>query len=241
MQLPYFKGPPLPPLPSGLPLPSPGFQAIDDSVGLNDTMRSCITHLEGITHSWFSKVKPLPIDAMQTRDMMTSIEYALVSTQHRHGDTRDYETAELLRIALVLYCWTILGEHPPSTSVGGELSNTFRNLFTNWAAPPVAEHYLEEPPSRQKSLPLDFILWAIFLAASVVRAKESHKVCAEMGWLLATFSSLSSSQQAGFNNWDNLKARLSRFLWVPSVHDASLQWLWTETEDMRRDAMLSAA
>lgn len=234
---------------------SKGFNTIHQAISLNETLRVCVHQLEDAMLFWPNvdvvppgaetdpkddatspRKKPTPAEAARVRYLLTNTQYTLLSTDsdRRFGDTQASRISEFCRITLILYSLTILNERPPSTSVGQQIGRTFRHILTDLACE--ADHTADGPAPKSwlLPLPLDFFLWAIFLAASVMRSTESDT----KDWLLTSFAELISPNYGDFNDYHYMRSRLSQYLWVPSIHNSRFQLLWSEAAKITRKQKL---
>lgn len=256
-QAPYFDSPllRLPEIPFEKSFHSKGFDDLDKITTLDKTLRGCVYYLEQTMLFWSSadssslaakldqtssnappSQKPTPADAARVRYLLTTIQYTLASTnfQDRPSDASfANQIFEFCRITLILYSLTVLNERPASTAVGQQVTSTFRTALTNLASRlHRSERYCDSVIIAPWLLPLpsDFILWAVFLAIIVLGPVDSNK----KEWLLGFFDALTSSDGDGIQDWVELKTRLSRYLWVARIHDASSRWLWDLRMSMRQ-------
>lgn len=156
-QPPFFNKPypHLSQLSSGSFFRSEGLNTIHNVIGLDETLRRCIHQLEDATFFWSDtrvsspgaengqqdnsvarKEKPTPAEAARVRDLLTSIQYTLVSAkyQQRSSDDPESKISEFCHIALILYSLTLLSERPPSTSVGQQIGGAFRRALSDLAS-----------------------------------------------------------------------------------------------------------
>lgn len=249
VQLPYFNNPYpfLSELSFESSFHSEGFNAIRSVISLDGTICTCIHQLEHAMLFWSDaegslpndddtaqKKRPTLAEAASARQLLTNIQYTLVSTNFQQkfcDDTQRSQISEFCRITLILYSMTILNERPPSTSVGQQIGGIFRRVLTDLAGQSHDTTGDDSTPISWLSLPLpvDFYLWAIFLAASVMMTTAESDT---KGWLLASFAQLASPDHGDVQDWNDLRSRLSRYLWVPSFHDPSAKWLWSETAEV---------
>ncbi|KAF4633528.1 hypothetical protein G7Y89_g4592 [Cudoniella acicularis] len=253
------------------PFQSLGFNALHQATNLDKKFCHCIHHLEEAMLFWSehdtnnSSPKntinnqpnnPTPVKAARARDLLTSIQYTLISNNFSQKLSHDQEeennnittahhgkplVSEFLRITLILFSLTILDESPPTTSVGKLIGGKFRLVFTELV-------YLSQDTAGGKlgtdcrlPLPVDFLLWAVFVALSVVRITESA-VDTRVG-LVGLFVELVSSGCDEVRGWEDglrlrLRLRMRRYLWVESIHDESFEWLWSEVVEVRRKRVL---
>ena len=78
--------------------------------------------------------------------------------------------------------------------------------------------------SLTQPLMLDFFLWAFYLANIVIRNTRVTTT----KWLSETLAEIASPElsNANSNGIVDMKNSLRRYLWVPSIHDQDLPWLW---------------
>jgi hypothetical protein len=184
-------------------------------------------------HTTFKNKKPTPAEAARVRHLLTTTQYTLASMKFRQVsgiDAHEAQMSEFCRITLILYSMTILNERAPSTSVGQQICGKFRRALTDLACGTNGVSDASDLSSWMLPLPVDFVLWAIFLAASVLMATESDI----KNWLLESFAKLLSSDRGEVHDWSDLRSRLDRYFWVPSIHNSNFQWLWDEVEERRR-------
>lgn len=206
--------------------------------GLDKSLRICLHHLEEAMLFWSHvrdstsrnddahTTKPTSTEAARVRFLLTGIQYSLVSVnvQESLGDVAGSHISELCRITLIIYSLTILNERAPSTSFGAHIGTKLRRALSGLAGQ--SYNHVLRPTAP---VPVDFQLWSIFLAASVMMNTESDT----RSWLLASFVELASLDQGKVGDWQDLQSWLSRYLWVPSIHDARFRWLWSEMAERR--------
>ena len=253
-QVPYFNKPCrlLSVLPPRGSFRSAGFNNIDKSINLGAPLRSCICQLEDAIPFWTNnddsslyvtsgqgesntaqKEKPSPAEAARVRDLLTDVQYTLLRTKFeaKSDDDWDNRILEFCRITLIMFSLTILDERGPSSSVGLKIGDILRGILNDVISQSqYAAHRLISASSLP--LPVDFILWAIFLAARVMATTESASNT--QGWLLKLFAEISTSIWGDdIHDWHDLKRPLSQYLWVSSIHDTSCHWLWCEVSKIR--------
>ena len=257
VQVPYFNKPCqlLSVLPPRGTFRSAGFNNIDKSINLGTPLRSCIYQLEDAIPFWTNnndsplyvtgapgesnmaqKEKPSPSEAARVRDLLTDVQYTLLRAKFetKSDDDWDNRILEFCRITLIMFSLTILDERGPSSSVGLKIGDILRGILNDMIS---QSQYTTHRLISASSLPLpvDFILWAIFLAARVMATTESASDT--QGWLLKLFAEISTSIWGDdIHDWHDLKPLLSQYLWVSSIHDTTCHWLWCEVSKIRRTA-----
>lgn len=170
--------------------------------GLDKSLRICIHHLEEAMLFWSHvrystsrdddmaapTTKPTSAEAARVRFLLTGIQYSLVSVnvQESLGDTAGSHISELCRITIIIYSLTVLNEWAPSTSFGAQVGTKLRRALSGLAGQ--SYNHVLRPTA---AVPVDFQLWSIFLAASVMMNTESDT----RAWLLASFLELASLDQ----------------------------------------------
>ncbi|KAI1301032.1 hypothetical protein F5Y03DRAFT_217833 [Xylaria venustula] len=214
------------------PFRSHGFNAVRDVLGLDDTLCFCIHQLEEAMQFWNVNgeedgQRNSPSTAARTRHLFTEVQYTLISPslQHRFDtETQEGQMLEYCRISLILYTLTVLRERPPTTSMGQQIGRTYQLVVTNLI------QSLRSGPSTvagaiiYNSPPIHFHLWTVFLATSVMRDSRAKA----SSWVLGTFRELTMLCADVACDWRGLGSDLSAFLWIPSIHDESLETLWSE-------------
>ncbi|KAH8601794.1 hypothetical protein B0O99DRAFT_607473 [Bisporella sp. PMI_857] len=250
-QLPYFSNPYplLCELPCDRPFHSEGLNTVHRIINLDNTLRSCIHQLEDAMQFWGGaglfaagtessqtdsivpqKTKPTPKQAARVRYLLTSVQYTLVSTNYPAKPDADINQRafEFCRVILILYTMTILNERAPSAYIGHDIGNKFRTTLLYLTCP---DGTLDSQPKSWRFIwPIEFHLWAMYLLASVMMYIESET----KDWLLAAFTEFASPEHAGIRDLQELKHRLSQYLWVSKIHDLNSKWLWSNTVGSRR-------
>ena len=175
--------------------------------------------------------QPSPAEAARVRHLLTTTQYTLASLDFRQFtdlNERDTLISEFYRITLILSTLTILNERAPSTAVGQTVCNKFRHVLTKLISGSSHSSLASDRATGLLPFPLDFVLWAIFLASSVLLASESETKY----WLLKSFGELAQRNPGNFESCHALRDRLSRYLWISSIHDSDLQLLWSKTGEL---------
>jgi hypothetical protein len=184
------------------------------------------------------------------------VQYTLVSAGNHpsllHGNaelhTIEKALPELLRVILIIFTLSIFNERPESTSVGLTIAARFCNILTGitgaavgcgTAAPtPSPGSSVTGGPSLLSMLPVDFFLWAVFLALDVVMVTGAAKDGDDL-WekLWDIFLILADASEGGAEMAqcpESFKHRMSRYLWVPQIHDGRLDCLLKRLESRKR-------
>ncbi|OBT65438.1 hypothetical protein VE03_06061 [Pseudogymnoascus sp. 23342-1-I1] len=222
---------------SGIAFRSAGFNMVEKQIGLDKIIRDCVHHLEDASLSWSDIIDPClrekqdaAAKVARVRHLLLNVQYALATTiyqQRPHFDMRD-QIHEFCRITFILYSWTLLRERAPSSLVIQQVCGTFQRVFNSLLRQPYETDSSSAPASWPLPLPLDFCVWATFLATMTILPTESDT----KDWLLATFSRLVSSRYADIHERRNLRFRLKQYLWIQSIHDPGVTALG-ETIDHR--------
>jgi hypothetical protein len=257
-----------PPLATDAALRSEGFCFIRDELGLDAMLCQCITQLEEATLFWSHypnttlHIGPAtgraPADVARVRHLQTAVQYTLVSAGHHpslhHGNAELHSTEdalhELLRVVLIIFTLSVFNERPESTSVGLTIAARFCDILTGITdaamgcgsaaptppSPPGSS--ATRGPTLLSMLPVDFFLWAVFLALDVVMATGAASNGEDV-WekLWDIFLILSDTSEGGADRAQcpgRFKRRMSRYLWVPQIHDGRLDSLWTRLESRKR-------
>ncbi|KAK8099601.1 uncharacterized protein PG998_012842 [Apiospora kogelbergensis] len=173
--------------------------------------------------------KPTPVQAMYMRDALTEVQYALVSDEvlkHCDRESRGGRINNFCRISLILYSLTILHEPTPSYTLGRQIGLVFSRAYSD-----ILQHGSEPSPpftlesgafsEYLRSIPKDFCLWALFLAAVVMEGTE----CGTSSQFRAMFTQLATKDTGNVidGSYADLKSRLRGYLWVSSIHDESFE------------------
>ncbi len=116
-------------------------------------------------------------------------------------------------------------------TIGRHIGDVFRQAFIDLVCESGDPTLYLISDSNKLLLPIDFCLWAVFLAADAVMDDHSTTT----NWLLMLFATLTSPEYGDVLELDDIRARLSCYLWVSSIHDQRLQRVWSETTELRRE------
>ncbi|KAK7917806.1 hypothetical protein PG985_011414 [Apiospora marii] len=231
------------------PVRSEGFTALFETIDICPPLRNCVRELESSVAFWFAPgtcqgdnglpdssnailkpvTKPTPAQAKHVRDLLTEVQYALVSDevlQHCNQDTDYGRINNFCRIVIIIYSLTILHEPTPTYTLGRQIGVAFSRAYSNviyeWtvSCPP--------SPSRHQQIPVDFRLWALFLAATAMEGTE----CDTSRHFRAMFSQLAIDEYGKSLFEDGhaaLKARLEQYLWIPYIHNAAFERTWEKS------------
>jgi hypothetical protein len=110
----------------------------------------------------------------------------------------------MLRLTLLIYLGTLLNESPPGVSIydmaGARLKSTLVEIKSHG------------------SLNLDFSLWTMFLAASMVRDTDTK------GYFMASINQI--VEGIGVADWDSVETLLKSFFWVAKIHGKTFRSVW---------------
>jgi hypothetical protein len=215
---------------------SQGFRAIHQASDLDIQLCRCISQLEDIMlfmpNPGDGNVKTTALaKANQMRLRLASVQYTLLSDDLRQSLDISIHAKmfECIRITLILYSLSIVDERPADVTYGHTIGSKLRRILCDMAQQPYSE-VLRPTVANGMTLSVDFQLWAIFLAVSVMRGPRSDT----KDWLLESLSNIVSAEVSCMHTWHDLLSRMSRYLWVPSIHDHTCQQLWTEATEMSR-------
>ncbi|KAK7946961.1 uncharacterized protein PG986_011282 [Apiospora aurea] len=224
------------------PVGSEGFTDLFETTDICSPLRNCVRELETLVSFWPvpdttrsgatllpddngladvtsrpGGVKPTAAQAKHTRDVLTEVQYALVSDavlEHCRQDTYEGRLNSFCRVVLVVYSLTLLHEPTPYYTLGRRIGRVFRRAYSDAML----------GPGPQSPIPKDFCIWALFLAAAAMEGTE----CDSNAWIQAMFAQLVMEEEEEFLGDDcaRMKGRLRRYLWIPCLHDASFQRLW---------------
>jgi hypothetical protein len=235
---------------------SEGFTALQPLIGLGQILSLCVRKLEDIETFWsgidaipsydkrsvlLNSTATTPVKAAVTRNIIIDVQYSLLNAQFPKIDQDEVDSAieELCRVTLILYTMTILQERPPLAPEGIKISNVFQRKFTEAvrklrsAGLLVIEKSGRWAPkgTRKSSVLDDFLLWTLFIAAMPM--KHNTNLPVTRSWLLTAFLDQIMSNEVEIRHFQDLKDRIGRFLWVPSIHDRGLDWVWSKLDMLR--------
>jgi hypothetical protein len=226
---------------------SQGFRRIVDKFDLDKTLCTCVYYFESAMAFWSGNgnsningnsslgsqgVISAPAEAARARHLLTRIQYTLLSTelQQRCVTSSADGIREFCRITLILYSLSILNEHPPTSSAGGQIVRLFRHALAQVVQ--ITDKPTDSPNCQiwRSVLPADFLLWSLFLAISVIKDKTSEIRRSFLSFL----TELIFVDNTSIRCFGELHACLREFLWVPCLHDPLAQDLWDQIQGMKR-------
>lgn len=190
-----------------------GFDTLDSLFALDDDIKQHIAALEEatrLTSSLMTNKNNGQADAARVRFLVTRTQYTLLSTP-KYPKTLH----EICRLVLILYSENMVNESPPRLPICDVLIARFRDI---WLA----------TGNSDISVPLQFKLWSLFVAASVI------SVIAEplIDWYLAYIDETAS--QMRISEWSDLVDVFDTFLWDERVHGRRYREIW---DDAKRAAI----
>lgn len=144
-----------------------------------------------------------PVHPTTLREAITSLQYALISSQ----PTGESSLHEILRICLIMYLVTILNEFPRGAS------STFTMLGERFIST-LGKVVLSD------SLEPELVLWMMFMAASIF---DTPKI---KGYFLAGI--VDAMKVLTVSSWLEIETILKSFSWVDEIHAESFGILWKE-------------
>jgi len=116
----------------------------------------------------------------------------------------------MLRLGLLIYLVTLLNEAPPEVPLydmlGARLKSTLIEVMQNGG------------------LNLEFSLWIMFIAASIVRDPDTK------GYFMVSAAEI--IQELGVSYWDNVETLFKSFFWVEKIHRETFRPVWGALEAM---------
>lgn len=178
---------------------------------------------------------PSPADAARVRHLLTDVQYALLSVNFGCEPREDFHDlfSEFCRMSLILLSMTILNERSPPTSLDLKIGDIFRQTLSELLQKSQTVAYQPLTIVQAPYVPVDFLLWTVFLAASVMATTESESDT--LTWLLSTAVRLrlSNAEIGAIDDFSDFKSALCRYLWIPTIHDPRSLWLWSQIQDLR--------
>lgn len=254
MEPPYFEGPSglLPRSSSKHLFRSPGFNALLGIINLDQGIKDSIYLLEEAMSLWSDakdKIdiysiqydgntsapfkKPTSAQVARARQLLTEAQYILISGDYKQSITTHAQSdrvSEYFRLTLILYSITILHEPAPSKFIDRRIGDIFRQVYTDLMSNLDNVSFSSPAAVWTSTVPIDFHLWALLLAAPVTDMITESET---RSWLLTSFDKLVSPEYGDIRDWHDLKSRLSRFLWIPDIHDQTAWLFWLEVSKVR--------
>ncbi|KAF4634190.1 hypothetical protein G7Y89_g3919 [Cudoniella acicularis] len=187
-----------------------GFCRITNSIKLDEALIRILCQIQDITsnlnmfHHHKTQIHPLSL-----REAITSSQYSLLSFKLQQSNTtRENLIHEILRLGLLIYLVTLLNESPPGVSLydmlGARLKSTLIEI------------------RRNGGLNLEFSLWIMFIAASMVRDPDTK------GYFMASATEI--IEELGVSFWDNVETLFKSFFWVEKIHRGTFRPIWNALE-----------
>lgn len=179
---------------------------ITNSIKLDEGLARILCQVQDITFHlstfYHGKSQIHPLDL---REAITSSQYSLLSFKHhRSSITREGLIHEMMRLILLIYFGTLLNESPPGVSIydmaGARLKSTLIEIRSH------------------DSLNLDFSLWIMFLAASMVRNPDTKS------YFVASINQI--VEELGVSDWSSVETLLQSFFWVAEIHGKTFRSIW---------------
>jgi hypothetical protein len=110
----------------------------------------------------------------------------------------------MLRLGLLIYLVTLLNKSSPGVSLYNTLGARLRSTLIEIR--------------RNGSLNLEFSLWIMFIAASMVRDPDTK------GYFMASATEV--IEELGVSCWDNVRTLFKYFFWVEKIHRGTFGPIW---------------
>ncbi|KAH7110911.1 hypothetical protein B0J11DRAFT_473782 [Dendryphion nanum] len=183
-----------------------GFVKITSSIKLDEALTRILCQIQHVTSSlnmfYHHKTQ---IHPLSLREVITSSQYSLLSFKLQQKKTvRENLVHEMLRLGLLVYLVTLLNESPSEVSLydmlGARLKSTLIEV------------------RRNGGLDLEFSLWILFIAASVVKDPDTK------GYFTASATEI--IDELGVSCWDNIETLFKSFFWVEKIHRGTFKLIF---------------
>ena len=187
-----------------------GFCRITNSIKLDEALTRILCQIQDVTsnlnmfHHHKTQIHPLSL-----REAITSSQYSLLSFKLQQSNTtRENLIHEMLRLGLLIYLVTLLNESPPGVSLYDMLGARLKSTLIE--------------TTRNGGLNLEFSLWIMFIAASMVRDPDTK------GYFMASATEI--IEELGVSCWDNVETLFKSFFWVEKIHRGTFRPIWNALE-----------
>ena len=188
------------------PITATGWCKLTNSIKLDEALTRILCQIEDVTsnlkrfHHHKTHIHPLSL-----REAITSSQYSLLSFKLQQSNTtRQNLIHEMLRLGLLMYLVTLLNESPPGVSLYDMLGTRLMTTLIEIR--------------RNGGLDLEFALWLMFIAASMVRDPDTK------GYFMASATDI--IEELGVSCWDNVETLFKSFFWVEKIHEGSFRPIW---------------
>jgi hypothetical protein len=174
--------------------------------------------------------------AVKLRFLITAAQYKLLSIEKY-----SHPVHELCRLALLLYSENMVNPSPPLLPICDQLAAKLRDSLNNYF------HNNNDTPNdhndddyntsctlinkQQYALPLDFKLWALFVAASTVSSPNRPL----MEWYLRSIADIAFIMD--IDSWHALVAVIGTFLFDNSVQGRRYLEIWNDAQKLREKSL----
>ncbi|KAN0102229.1 hypothetical protein V8E51_012739 [Hyaloscypha variabilis] len=187
-------------------LTTTGIFKITNSIKLDEWLTGIICQIQDVTSDLnLFYLHKTQINPLSLREAITSSQYSLLSFKLQQSNTtRENLIHEILRLGLLLYLITLLNESPTGVSLYDMLGTRMKSKLIEIRL--------------SGGLNLEFSLWVMFIAASVVRGLDTKD------YFLASATEI--IETLGFSCWDNVENLFKSFFWVEKIHRGTFKSIW---------------
>lgn len=187
-----------------------GFCRITDSIKPDETLTRILRQIHDVTSdlNMFLHSKT-QIHPLGLREAITSSQNSLLTFKPQQSNTmRQILMHEMLRLGLLMYLVTLLNESPPGVPLYDMLGSRLMSTVVEIR--------------RNSGLDLEFSLWIMFIAASMVRDPDTK------GYFTASATEI--IEELGLSCWDNVVTLFGSFFWVEKIHLVTFRPIWDALE-----------
>ncbi|OKL58353.1 hypothetical protein UA08_06014 [Talaromyces atroroseus] len=192
------------------PIATAGFRTLDRILMLDERIKHCVDCLDEASHLIASLMENRKdyAAAAKIRFLVTKSQYQLLSTEKY-----SHPMHELCRLVLLLFAESLVNPSPPHLPLCDLLLAKFRDLWKDSTDNNNDDNDDDNNNiccatinGQQFALPLDFKLWAMFVAASTVSA-PNHAL---MEWYLRSIADIASLMTIGCMEVDTWRYGMMR-------------------------------
>ena len=187
-----------------------GFGRMKNSIKLDEGLTRIICQIQNLTSDldMFYRHKT-QIHPLCLREAITSSQYSLLCCNLQQSNTaRDNLIHETVRLGLLMYLVTLVNESPPGISLYDMLGARLKSALIEI--------------KRNEGLDLEFSLWIMFIATSMVRDPDTK------GYFMASATDI--MMELGVSCWENVEILLKSFFWVEKIHRGAFKPIWNALE-----------
>ncbi|PGH27622.1 hypothetical protein AJ80_00635 [Polytolypa hystricis UAMH7299] len=194
-----------------IPFRNGRFTELERTLPFDDRIRSLITAFEATIESLNQlHAGDTEVDPTNLRANLTSMQYTLLSMGF------DDRPNEFCRLSLILFLASIFNELPQGHVLGNDkLRMKARSLLDDTSS-------LMRANESNLDILVDFRLWIMFLAASTIFNHTSPL----KEWYLKSIAVTASTAGILDCSWDDMRNRVSTFLYITSVHSFAFEDVW---------------